>query len=450
MSSLVLDINDTALRVIDGGSSVAVEPGFALAESGNVTLSGTAAAELSRRRPRSVTNDYWYRLDATPLEAHAGLSRADIASAQVAALLPAAMFANRDVVVVLPSDMRRESLGLLLGVLQANQLKPVALVDATVAATRTHYVDRVALNVELGLHAAAVSRLYQTAGTAALEDVRSIEGSGLLALRDAWAKYFAAEFVRQRRFDPLHSAESEQHLYDQLAGWLARIDSAGTATLALESAGRSHEIEVERVDVINVVADHYQRLADTARALLSAGETPAMQMRMAVSGLPGLADMLVARVGGAWHAVADDAAATGARDRIRGKTGDTGRVLRELPTEDELAPEAAAGADDAELPTHVLLGARAVALSDAPLMLGAGSAQAPQRYLLLEGSPAGVSGLHCELALANGQCLLTDHSRYGTFLNGNRIKTSAALRAGDSIRVGTPGLELQLIRAEVL
>ena len=173
-------------------------------------------------------------------------------------------------------------------------------------------------------------------------------------------------------------------------------------------------------------------------------------MRLAVSGLPGLAEMLVARVGGAWHAVADNAAADGVRSRAARIAGDASRVVRELPTDTEQAPEAVADSDDAELPTHLLFGARAIALDGAPLTVGAGSAQAPERYLLLEGSPPGVSGLHCELALANGQCLLTDHSRYGTFLNGNRINGSAALRAGDTIRVGTPGLELQLIRAETL
>jgi hypothetical protein len=48
--------------------------------------------------------------------------------------------------------------------------------------------------------------------------------------------------------------------------------------------------------------------------------------------------------------------------------------------------------------------------------------------------------------LQNGQCLLQDHSRYGTFLNGHRINNSAVLQAGDTIRVGSPGYEFLLIR----
>jgi len=48
----------------------------------------------------------------------------------------------------------------------------------------------------------------------------------------------------------------------------------------------------------------------------------------------------------------------------------------------------------------------------------------------------------------NGQCIVRDFSRYGTFLNGHRIDGSAVLQIGDSLRLGTPGFELRLITAE--
>jgi pSer/pThr/pTyr-binding forkhead associated (FHA) protein len=43
---------------------------------------------------------------------------------------------------------------------------------------------------------------------------------------------------------------------------------------------------------------------------------------------------------------------------------------------------------------------------------------------------------------------LEDHSRYGTFLNGHRIDGSAVLQVGDSVRLGSPGHELELIAKE--
>ncbi len=60
----------------------------------------------------------------------------------------------------------------------------------------------------------------------------------------------------------------------------------------------------------------------------------------------------------------------------------------------------------------------------------------------------GVSRRHCSLQFENGQCVVRDFSRYGTFLNGHRIDGSAVLQVGDRLRLGTPGFELRLITTE--
>ena len=60
----------------------------------------------------------------------------------------------------------------------------------------------------------------------------------------------------------------------------------------------------------------------------------------------------------------------------------------------------------------------------------------------------GVSRRHCALQLENGQCVVRDFSRYGTFLNGHKLDGSAVLQTGDLIRIGTPGYELRLITTE--
>ena len=60
----------------------------------------------------------------------------------------------------------------------------------------------------------------------------------------------------------------------------------------------------------------------------------------------------------------------------------------------------------------------------------------------------GVSRRHCSLVQQNSQCVVQDHSRYGTFLNGHKIDGSAVLQVGDLLRVGTPGYELRLIMTE--
>ena len=60
----------------------------------------------------------------------------------------------------------------------------------------------------------------------------------------------------------------------------------------------------------------------------------------------------------------------------------------------------------------------------------------------------GVSRRPCSLVRRNGQCVVQDYSRYGTFLNGHKIDGSAVLQVGDLLRIGTPGHELRLITTE--
>ena len=59
-----------------------------------------------------------------------------------------------------------------------------------------------------------------------------------------------------------------------------------------------------------------------------------------------------------------------------------------------------------------------------------------------------MSRRHCVVSKDNGQLVINDFSRYGTFLNGHRIEGSAVLQTGDLIRIGTPGFEFRLISAE--
>ena len=161
--------------------------------------------------------------------------------------------------------------------------------------------------------------------------------------------------------------------------------------------------------------------------------------------------MLRARLVGDLFALEAAASSRCALARLRGVDAGKGGVslLRQLPWDQkavEVEPERFAEAH-AGVPTHLLYGSRAYAIGNSPLVLGSQQSDG-ERIIVLDSDMPGVSRRHCSLTRRNGQCVLEDHSRYGTFLNGHRINGSAVPQVGDALRLGSPGFEFRLITTD--
>ena len=145
------------------------------------------------------------------------------------------------------------------------------------------------------------------------------------------------------------------------------------------------------------------------------------------------------------------ATARGAIARCRGSADGSNGVslLRQLPW-DQGAVDMGAHAGDtihAGVPTHLLYEHTAYEIGNSPLTLGSQEG-GDEHFVALAADMPGVSRRHCSVARKNGQCVLEDHSRYGTFLNGHRIDGSSVLQVGDALRIGSPGFEFQLITTD--
>jgi len=53
---------------------------------------------------------------------------------------------------------------------------------------------------------------------------------------------------------------------------------------------------------------------------------------------------------------------------------------------------------------------------------------------------------HCSFVRRDGNALLEDHSTYGTYVNDSPVRGVVALRVGDRVKLGNPGVSLGLIR----
>ena len=224
-----------------------------------------------------------------------------------------------------------------------------------------------------------------------------------------------------------------------------------TSRWTLDFSGTTYSASLESLSLIGAAAPIYQQIASKLRAVYRAEETPAIQVSDRIARLPGLTEMLKARVGGEVFVLEPGATARGALARCRKSADDASGVslLRQLPW-DQTAVEMEQHAVDhseAGTPTHLLYGHKAYEIGNLALVLGSQEGEESRQITLASDMP-GVSRRHCSLQRKNGQCVLEDHSRYGTFLNGHRIDGSSVLQVGDVLRVGSPGFEFQLIMTE--
>lgn len=464
MTRIAVELNDTGLQVASegsGGAPVLVgepSPGFAMLHQGRV-LVGDEAAHRHRLAPLHAQNRFWHALglEALPWSAQGAGTVADLAHAHLAATLAPARGddVNAELLLAVPPGYTREQLGLLVGI--ANECGVVArgLVDAGLAAVVTVPPSACMLHLDLQLHQATATLIEMARSDGMLRRSRYelLPGVGQQAFRQALATTIATTFVRDTRFDPLHQAATEQRLHDALPGWLQTLEASEEAEAELEFGNTSYCIRLTRAQLTTAVeplANEILRLVQLARP---AGALMHLCFTPRIAAIPGL----IARLSGLRDVVmvelAHGAAATGALLAANAvmRPADAIALVHRLPLATststivgESVPAPVEVPVDA-VPTHVLFNGRAWPVTSVPLTLGWSVGTVPCALTLPAGI-AGVSRSHCTLELDKGQAIVTDHSTYGTFVNDERVGGRVVLQAGDVLRLGAPGVSLQLIR----
>jgi hypothetical protein len=420
-------------------------PGLALLDPAGL-VTGREAAVQARLKPVFAFDRFWSDLTTDPLPRHVpqARSRADLAYRQLVQMWTEVAQPDDDAILVAPGTMRPAELGLLAGIARAARVPVAGYVDLAVAACAPLDACETVLHLDLQLHQAVLTELR---GTDVLRR-RRVEVAprvGLRALQAAWAQLVSEAMVRRTRFDPLHQAAAEQQLYDKLPGWLQELADADTVDAQIEAGAGKFAVSLRREQFVFAAEAYYSQLSDLIQAARRAGEPVTIALSARAALLPTLAERCGAMSGAQVVALDEGAAALGALARQSAFSDADGDVLlaalerSSAPREGPVAPHGARG----QAPTHVIFAGRAHSIAGAPLTLGLTPASG--RSLVLDGPAAGVSRSHCTLVEEGGLVQVRDHSRYGTYVNGERVSGSASLAAGDRLRVGTPGIVLELV-----
>lgn len=464
MSTLVVEINDTGVQAWDDeAASVLSSPGYALLGSGGVVAVGEEARAEARLQPRAVHDRFWDDLSLEPLALPGGgagnvRTSADIAFEHLSRVWAA--LRERDVAEVflaVPGTYDRDQLALVLGIARECGLPVAGMVDAAVAAVSIAGPTRALVHLDVHRHRGVVTR-FTLGEYVSRAGVESSRGHGLRDLHEGWLSAIANDFVQLTRFDPLHQAEHEQSLYQQLATLPARLAREPRQQIEVATANATHAVPIDAQTLQREAAEHYRQLAELVATATTQGEAVTLRLSHRAAILPGLAERLGELPGVEVQVLPATAVPRGVRAmapalRQSAAAQDGVPFLTQAPW-DAVAegdapvarPRLAPAAD--QVPTHVVYAGVALGLATTPLTVGAQAVPEAEGRSIVLGAPLrGVSRRHCQLRLGpDGGAELVDTSTHGTWLNGRRIEGRASLRIGDRLRIGTPGHELHLVR----
>jgi hypothetical protein len=488
MSLIGLDLNATRARAMHGESQRGVSRvPAALPLDGNardlpVALSleerpplvGRAGAVLCRKSPHLACVDFLPRLGDSQTWG-TGRHRLDAARALglVFEQLQNCFCRAEAVSIALPAYLTPAQAGLVANLAGKARWRLLGSIPTPIAATLAAHDylpwTGLALILDVDGHALTLSAVSVSDDVARLVQVFAAKHLA----RDAWLCRLidsaAHRCVRLSRRDPRESAETEQALYDQLAGTLQTCNGSEPAHLVLQTPHWYQHLTFQPAELSAFCAPLVQQAVIEVQHVLasigSIGPVGALLLTASAARLPGLtaaldelllapegatgdprlpsalndeadfgdslipdADQMSTRV----HVLDDDAVARATYDlAVRQHHGQMPRGhLDAVPLP---------GASDARVdrgPVRLSFRGEEHLLSGTTFTLG----RDPNCNLVFASEifPT-VSGRHCEIVFDGRAYLLLDRSRHGTLVNDTPVSQPVVLHSGDWIRLGPAG-----------
>ena len=247
----------------------------------------------------------------------------------------------------MPGTLNGDQLGVLLGICHEAGVEVSGFVNAAVASVTTTATSEQVTYLDVFLQHMLLSELRIN------DEVRhersfEVRDCGFANLVDGWMNLIADRFVQETRFDPLHTAASEQQLYNQVYDWVLGAHVRSEVAFQVTHNDQQRRVEVPRSQLEQKAGQRVDRLIDA----LPRHQPLILSARAAR--MPGLTDQLK-RAGYEITLLGADAVASGCnRHMALVRTVDTElRLVNRLPHSGGVL-----GSDAAvqPVPTHLLCG----------------------------------------------------------------------------------------------
>lgn len=269
----LLQLNDFKTQFFTASGEPYSTPGQVIFR-GNALLVGEVTQTQNRLNPALTYNQHWQQLNqqVVSLPNPAFRHHADIAYQQLQQWL-VYYDKNLPLLVATSYDYSKEQYALLAGLLQAHNVQVVGFTDSALIQS-VGYLHSQPLtsqrfyHVDINLHQMRLTQLQQRAGMLEATQHWDLTELGVSTLLNQWQRILTRECIRQTRYDPLHSAESEQRLYNQLLPSIKQLNAAASIELAID--GNTVDVKKTLLDAIaGDFATAVSKLVGTAPVLIA-------------------------------------------------------------------------------------------------------------------------------------------------------------------------------------
>jgi hypothetical protein len=464
MSLVGIELSDAGIIAVGGDAEKLLpvdgrdleSPGFALPEKTGL-LVGKAAEKKAHLFPRQIIHNFWDHLNTEPLEQPGNdvpQSTAEIAYNHLESIWRHIRTIGKAVIMAVPAYYKKQQLGLILGITNELSIPVRGFVPLALAASPGAHPGKMMLHLDIHLHRLEVTCVNQE-GQLSMQDTKTGTDKALIYLHKKWAEAIAHEFVKSTRFDPLHQAASEQELYDRLPGILFNLQHSPSIAFDMSGGSRTYGITLTRELFIQQAESVYTEMGQLIQELLKKyGKNEAAAMLFLthrLTRLPGCQEFLSGINGVEIVKLEQGAGARGAleirhqlSDQIEGEEIS---FFTSLPLRPHQSVQTQARPPDGPgkpSPTHLLHRSIAYPITHKPLII-CSNREGETTDVTITGSTAGIGPKHFTVTLLDGEAILHDLSARGTFVDEKRVTGSIGLKLGQTIRVGTPGEQFQVI-----
>jgi hypothetical protein len=455
----IMAAGSTTEKLLQVDGQAHESPGFALPEKSGL-LVGKAAESKAHLFPRQIIHHFWDHLNTEPLELpgqYVPQSTAEIAYNHLDLIWQQLQKHGDEVIFAVPGFYDRQQLGLILGIANELSIPVKGFVPLALAASPCAHPGKMMLHLDIHLHRLEVTYIIQGQQLTLADSVTGTE-KGLIYLHKQWAEAIGQEFVSSTRFDPFHQASSEQELYHRLPGVLYNLYRSPSIAFDMTGGSRTYGITLTRELIARKGDSIYTEIRQIIEGLRTQhGENESsvvLQLTHRLARLPGCKEILAGIKETEIFELEEGAGARGALQiwHQLSDQSDSGEIsfFTSRPLQQTRSAQDHARSFDDSLnayPTHLLYRSIAYRISEKPLYIGY-DLDSENTGVRASRQPGEKTSEYFSVQLRGREVVLKNLSPDGIDVNDARITGSTVLQLGQTIRVGTPGEQFQLIASD--